>query len=158
MKRKQNHNNLTQTILIRSRIKEIVLAFLHCVKICLICKGPHKYLPGLLKLYFASISQRESEESRPLEWINYGETQMFILVSSSACESVESVYVSNTARNKSASSSDPVLHGVSQGLSRNSPLRYASIKAPCCNLIGLKLLVCYQPWQWYQLHNLIVAH
>ena len=33
MKRKQNHNNLTKAVLITSRIKEIVLDFLHYIKI-----------------------------------------------------------------------------------------------------------------------------
>lgn len=81
------------------------------------CTVPHECLPGLLKLYFASILQQESER-RPLGLINYGE--MFILVSSLVPLSVcESVYVSNTVRNKSASTFDPVLRGVSQGLSRN---------------------------------------
>ena len=39
-----------------------------------------------------------------------------MLVPLSVCESV---YVSNTARNKSAYTLDPVLHGVSPGMSRN---------------------------------------
>ena len=47
---------------------------------------------------------------------------MFILVPR---RFVGSVYVSNTARNKSASTPDPVLHGVSQGLSRNPALTCA---------------------------------